>query len=80
MKKNLQLLLMCMLMIAQTVWAQSNRTISGTVKDVTGKPIAGATVGVKGTERATATNDDGAFSIEVSGNNAVLFITSCIVR
>ena len=76
MKKKLQLLLMCMLMIAQTMWAQSNRAISGTVKDVTGKPIAGATVSVKGTDRATATNDEGAFSIDVAGNNAVLLITS----
>jgi len=39
------------------------RTITGTVTDDGGNAIQGATVSVKGTARATSTNQEGAFSI-----------------
>ncbi len=76
MKKKLQLLLMCMLMVAPAIWAQKGRVITGTVSDAGGNPVVGATINVKGTDKATATNNDGLFSIEVVGNNAVLVVTS----
>ncbi|MFT4093634.1 MAG: SusC/RagA family TonB-linked outer membrane protein [Niabella sp.] len=42
--------------------------ISGTVLSDDGVPLAGATVAVKGTTNITVTNDDGKFTIQVSGN------------
>lgn len=47
-----------------TVWAQSTKTISGTVSDPTGEPIIGANVMVKGTTNGTITDADGNFNIE----------------
>jgi TonB-dependent starch-binding outer membrane protein SusC len=43
------------------IFAQSQ--VTGTVTDPTGRSIAGATVTVKGTNNATSTNDQGAFTI-----------------
>ena len=42
------------------------RQIRGTVKDDKGAPVAGATVAVKGTQRATATDANGSFAITVT--------------
>lgn len=44
------------------------RTITGTVIDEQGKAVAGATVAVKGTNVATATDDEGNFSINATSN------------
>jgi len=52
-------------------------TVSGKVVDkATGNGIAGVTVKVKGETTATATGGDGAFSINVKGNSAVLVFSS----
>jgi len=48
------------------------QNVTGIVLDEEKKPIAGATVLVKGTNRATTTNDDGKFSIAANGNNSLL--------
>lgn len=53
---------------------EDNRSVSGIVNDVSGSPIAGATVVVKGTAIGTATNIDGAFFINVP-DNAVLIVS-----
>lgn len=47
---------------------QSARRISGVVKDVTGIPIIGANVVVKGTTNGTITDMNGRFSIEATPN------------
>ncbi|MDQ3847111.1 MAG: SusC/RagA family TonB-linked outer membrane protein, partial [Bacteroidota bacterium] len=52
------------------------QTINGTVKDATnGKPLAGATISVKGGDQRTVSDAKGAFTIVVPDNNAVLVIT-----
>jgi TonB-linked SusC/RagA family outer membrane protein len=50
------------------------RTITGKVTDPESKPLGNATVSVKGTNVATATNSDGAFSISLpSGSKTLVF-------
>jgi len=55
-----------------TTFAQ-NRTVSGTVTDQTGKTVPGVTVTVKGTQIATQTNGNGAFSITAPENGTLVF-------
>ncbi|MBS1491306.1 MAG: SusC/RagA family TonB-linked outer membrane protein [Bacteroidetes bacterium] len=57
--------------LSVVVSAQS-RVVTGAVKDPSGTAIPGANITVKGTSSGTATDGDGKYSIEVSGNNAVL--------
>jgi TonB-linked SusC/RagA family outer membrane protein len=53
------------------------RQLSGVVRDeANSNGIAGATVRVKGSERATATDADGAFKLNVPAGNIVLEISS----
>lgn len=54
---SIGLLLSCAILQAQT------KTITGTITGEKDAPLAGATVAVKGTNRVTATNDQGKFSI-----------------
>jgi TonB-dependent SusC/RagA subfamily outer membrane receptor len=48
------------------------QTISGTVTDASNKPIAGVTVQVKGTNRATVSNDAGSFQINATGTDVLV--------
>src|SRR5687768_17757128 len=48
------------------------QTVTGTVTDAANKPLAGVTVTVKGTNRATVTNDAGNFSINASGTDVLV--------
>jgi TonB-linked SusC/RagA family outer membrane protein len=50
----------------------SAQTVKGTVSDAEGKPVSGATVAVKGTSRATATNALGNFSINAANNDTIV--------
>lgn len=64
-------LLTCLL-LSMTMWAQQ-KTITGTVRDQSKSPVAGATVSVKGANVATQTDASGNFSILVpSGKNALV--------
>lgn len=47
------------------------QTITGTVKDVNGAPIAGASVAVRGTSLVVQTNEQGQFSIRASAGAAL---------
>jgi len=49
--------------------------ISGKVTDEDGKPLAGATVKVKGTTNGTTTNKDGGFFLKVPDGNAIIEIS-----
>ncbi|GEO10469.1 SusC/RagA family TonB-linked outer membrane protein [Segetibacter aerophilus] len=52
------------------------QTVSGTVKDAsTGKPLAGATINVKGGSQSTASDTRGAFTIVAPDNISVLVIS-----
>jgi TonB-linked SusC/RagA family outer membrane protein len=57
------------------VFCQS-RQISGRITDETGQPVPLATVQQKGTKMAVSANENGNFSIEVSGKNPVLVVSS----
>jgi TonB-linked SusC/RagA family outer membrane protein len=48
------------------------QTVTGTVTDGANKPIAGVTVTVKGTNRATVTNNTGNFSINAGGTDVLV--------
>lgn len=64
---------------AKTVFVQSQKTsisVSGSVKDVAGNPIVGASVVEKGTTNGQITNENGLFRLTVSSTNAVLSVSS----
>lgn len=50
--------------------------VHGMVKDESGKPAAGVSVKVKGSNKGTTTNDDGAFDLKNVDNNATLVFSS----
>jgi iron complex outermembrane receptor protein len=79
MMKFRQMLLMAFLFVvgSSSLWAQGNRTVSGVVTDENGKPVPWATVSLK--ENASSgvyTDDDGKYSINVSGSNPTLIFSA----
>ncbi|WP_082036110.1 SusC/RagA family TonB-linked outer membrane protein [Pedobacter lusitanus] len=70
-QKNM-LLLLLMLAISVCTYAQQNKVIKGKVTDESNGGLPGVTVRVKGTKTATSTNQDGVFSIQVSGPQDIL--------
>ncbi|OCX52279.1 SusC/RagA family TonB-linked outer membrane protein [Mucilaginibacter sp. PPCGB 2223] len=70
---SLLLLVLLTFSLSQT-FAQDGK-ITGTVSDSQGVPIPGATIGVKGTGKGTATTPNGAFSI-VAKEGDVLVVSS----
>jgi TonB-linked SusC/RagA family outer membrane protein len=55
--------------------AQPSQTVAGKITGDDGNPLPGATVLVKGTYRGTTTNEEGNYSLEVPGENAVLVVS-----
>ena len=53
-----------------------NNIIKGKITDEAGDPIAGASVNIKGTKSALATDANGFYSIRVNDNSDILVITS----
>ncbi|WP_336516673.1 TonB-dependent receptor [Pollutibacter soli] len=53
---------------------QQTITVTGTVRDMNGSPVPGASITVKGTKQGTTTNSDGAFSIAVPSEQSVLVV------
>lgn len=49
--------------------------VFGIVKDVSGQPISGATVVLKGTNTGTRTDGEGNFRLEIPSDNAVLIVS-----
>lgn len=69
MKTRMQRMLLALLLCCTSLLSYGQqRTITGTVIDEQGKAVAGATVAVKGTNVATATDDEGNFSINATSN------------
>ena len=56
--------------------AQGNRTITGVVTDETGKPVPWATVSLKNTSQGVYTDDDGKYTINVSGATPTLIFSA----
>lgn len=62
------------LIMSTSIYAQEVITITGTVTEVSGDPLPGVNVIVKGTKTGTSTDFDGKFSLKVP-KNAVLSIS-----
>lgn len=58
---------------AKALFAQV--AISGKVQDETGQPMVGVTITIKGTNRATATDKNGAFTLTVPDDNTAVIFT-----
>ncbi|MCD8260471.1 MAG: SusC/RagA family TonB-linked outer membrane protein [Bacteroides sp.] len=58
-----------------TILSQTERTISGLVKDDSGEPVIGAAVVVKGTTIGTTTDIDGLFTLKIPANAGTLQVT-----
>lgn len=73
MKKIIYILLSgAFLLMQQTAFAQSKRTVSGTVVEANGDPIIGASIVEKGTKNGTLTNDQGAFSLTATDGSTLV--------
>ena len=66
-----KLFLLCSLVFTTMAFAQ--QTVTGSVKDSKGKPVAGAAVIVVGTSRAATTSPDGVYSIEAQAEETLQF-------
>ena len=62
------------LFLSFTVFGQ--KTITGKVFDAEGKPVAGATVSIKGTNIATYTAADGSYTIHLRADKSMLLVTT----
>lgn len=69
------LLLLLMASVTSLSFAQV-RQVNGTVSDNQGAPVIGASVLEKGTNNGVATDENGRFSISVTGTNSVLVVSS----
>ena len=68
-------LLVLSLLFSAFTYAQ---TVTGTITDGANQPVSGATVTVKGTAKATTTDNAGKFSINATGNDVLVFLPLAI--
>ena len=61
---------------APTVVAQTTRTIKGSVTDEDNSSLPGVSVKLKGFQTSTSTDENGKYSIQVSGNQHILVFSS----
>lgn len=66
------LLTLIALLLSSAAFAQQTK-VSGTVFDVQNEPIVGATVQIEGTNKGTATNVNGQFTLEVKSGDRLRF-------
>lgn len=75
MKRRLHCIAVCMItliLLSLRLFGQQT-TVKGVLRSASGEPLSGATITIKGTNRSTATNASGEFSINASpGNTLVL--------
>jgi TonB-linked SusC/RagA family outer membrane protein len=72
MKRTLPFLFTLFLLLCSVPGFAQSRPVTGTVSDVSGEPLIGVNVLVKGTTNGTMTDFEGSYTIQVPGNNAVL--------
>ena len=73
MKKIYKGLFTAFLLTLLFVGAYAQKTVTGTVKDVTGNPVPGVSVSVKGTKRATQTDANGKYSLSLNPGESIVF-------
>ena len=71
--RAMALLISVFLWMSPAVAQSAPVTVTGTVTDVTGDPLIGATVSVKGTSSGTSTDLDGHYSISVGEDATLVF-------
>lgn len=74
-KAILSVIVMLLLLVPPAAFSQS-RTVTGKVVGEDGSPVPMATVNQKGTTNTVSANENGEFSIGVTGANPVLVVTS----
>ncbi|ULQ55105.1 TonB-dependent receptor [Flavihumibacter rivuli] len=73
--RKLLIMTACMIALGGQLFAQT-RTIKGRVTDATGKPVANASVMVKGTKNGTTTAEDGSYTITIPENAKDLVVSA----
>jgi len=73
--RKITTLLLCFSLVISQLFAQ-NRIVTGKVTDENGKPVANASVLIKGTKNGTATENDGTFKLSIPANGKTLIVTS----
>ena len=74
MKKQLQLILMLLIMPLGMVLAQQPLQIMGKVTNTEGEPVQGVSISIKGRLNAiTATDDAGAYSLQAEKSDVLIF-------
>src|SRR5688572_1579833 len=73
--RRLIYLISCCLLLSTSVFSQS-RMLTGTVTNKNGDPIPFATIQIKGTSTATTATAEGKFSVDVSGSDVILVVSS----
>ncbi|SFD95723.1 SusC/RagA family TonB-linked outer membrane protein [Flavobacterium phragmitis] len=63
----------CMCVFMHTLGYAQNKTVKGTITDVSGLPIPGANVIIKGTKQGTSTDFDGKYSISATAGQVLVF-------
>lgn len=65
-----------LLFITANGFAQTAKTVSGTVKSTGGDPLSGINVTIKGTQTGTSTDANGKFTISVPGEKSILVFSA----
>ena len=73
MLNKITLLVVLLMVTSIQVFAQQTRTVTGIVSDVEGQPLAAVNVVIKGTTQGVSTDNDGAFSLQVTDNAILVF-------
>ena len=72
--RKLVTVFLCMVLSILQINAQ-NRTITGKITDTDGKPVAGASVLLKGTTKGVSADEKGAYSISIPTTTKTLVVT-----
>lgn len=75
MKPFLRVVMLLLLFLPTIIYGQTKQ-VTGTVKGPNGEAVANATVNQKGTSNSVVADENGKFSIAVTGTNVVLTISS----
>jgi TonB-dependent starch-binding outer membrane protein SusC len=68
-------LILCIGCLLSSMAMAQSVILKGTVKDIRGNPVSGASVVIKGTQSGATTNADGSFSVKLPIGNSVLEVS-----